>query len=180
MKIIISAALASALLPGVCARTFTIHNACPFTIWYAPPAIQSRPYFHQCNTATLFHRPALFTDPKVGQNFPNFQTGWEAAANTQVSFAVPENWRAGRIWGRRNCDFSTDIDADPGPNSCLDGGCNGGLLCDSFTGTGVPPATVAEWTLSGDGNRDFYDGRYKISFSLPRIFDVIPARVRLE
>ena len=23
---------------------------------------------------------------------------------------------------------------------------------------GVPPATVAEWTLDGDGNRDFYDG----------------------
>jgi len=23
---------------------------------------------------------------------------------------------------------------------------------------GVPPATVAEWTLQGDGNKDFYDG----------------------
>jgi hypothetical protein len=29
-----------------------------------------------------------------------------------------DNWTAGRIWGRRNCDFSTN----PGPNSCLDGG----------------------------------------------------------
>lgn len=55
---------------------------------------------------------------------------------------------------RRDCDFSVS----PGPNSCLDGGCNGGLLCDPHTGTGVPPATVAEWTLQGDGNRDFYDG----------------------
>jgi hypothetical protein len=33
--------------------------------------------------------------------------------------------------GRRNCDFS----ANPGPNSCLDGGCNGGLECDKKTGT---------------------------------------------
>ena len=86
--------------------------------------------------------------------------------------------------GRRNCDFSTS----PGANSCLDGGCNGGLQCDPRTGTvrlyptifahtpysrilcvsppllllgtvqGVPPATVAEWTLQGDGNKDFYDG----------------------
>lgn len=24
---------------------------------------------------------------------------------------------------------------------------------------GVPPASVAEWTLQGDGNRDFYDGK---------------------
>jgi hypothetical protein len=28
------------------------------------------------------------------------------------------------IQGRRNCDFSVN----PGPNSCLDGGCNGGLV----------------------------------------------------
>ena len=33
--------------------------------------------------------------------------------------------------GRRDCDFSTN----PGPNSCLDGGCNGGLECDIHTGT---------------------------------------------
>ena len=36
----------------------------------------------------------------------------------------------------------------------------GGLLCDAHTGTGVPPASVAEWTLSGDGNRDFYDSEW--------------------
>lgn len=76
-----------------------------------------------------------------------------------------------RVQGRRDCDFSTN----PGPNSCLTGGCNGGLLCDNKTGTvssisvislardilfrkGVPPVTVAEWTLQGDGNLDFYDG----------------------
>lgn len=57
--------------------------------------------------------------------------------------------------GRRDCDFSTN----PGPNSCLDGGCNGGLLCDAHTGTGVPPATVAEFTLSNvAGIPDNYDG----------------------
>ncbi len=38
---------------------------------------------------------------------------------------------AGRLQARRNCDFSTN----PGPNSCLDGGCNGGLVCDPHTGT---------------------------------------------
>jgi hypothetical protein len=95
--------------------------------------------------------------------------------------------------GRRNCDFSTTA----GVNSCLDGGCNGGLKCDPHTGTvrlsptifthtqltptlclpfpspllpmgaaqGVPPATVAEWTLQGDGNKDFYDGA-RVTFLL--------------
>lgn len=129
-----------ALLSGTAARTFTVYNACPFTIW-----------------------PAMFTDLNVAPNVPNFQTGWQADAYTAVSFTVPDNWKAGRIWGRRNCDFSTN----PGPNSCLDGGCNGGLLCDPHTGTGVPPASVAEWTLQGSGNLDYYDVSLVDGYNLP-------------
>jgi len=127
-------------ISGATARTFTVYNACPFTIW-----------------------PAMFTDLHVAANVPSFQTGWEAAAFTKVSFTVPDNWKAGRIWGRRNCNFATN----PGPNSCLTGGCNGGLVCDRNTGTGVPPASVAEWTLQGDGNRDFYDVSLVDGYNLP-------------
>lgn len=112
------------------ARTMTVFNGCPFTIW-----------------------PAMFTDLNAGTAVPNFATGWEAAAFTSVTFTIPNNWNAGRIWGRRDCDFSTN----PGPNSCLTGGCNGGLLCDPHTGTGVPPATVAEFSLDQGGGDDFYD-----------------------
>ena len=74
--------------------------------------------------------------------------GWTAPAFSSVSFFVPNNWTAGRIWvfvsitigwlltasypkGRRDCNFDTN----PGPTSCLDGGCNGGLVCDPHTGT---------------------------------------------
>ncbi|KAJ7593391.1 thaumatin-like protein [Mycena floridula] len=124
----------------VSARTFTVYNACPFTIW-----------------------PAIFTDLNVGTAVPDHATGWEAAPYTAVSFNVPNNWKAGRIWARRNCDFSTN----PGPNSCLDGGCNGGLLCDSHTGTGVPPATVAEWTLSDASGLDWYDISLVDGYNLP-------------
>ena len=86
--------------------------------------------------------------------------------------------------GRRDCNFTTT----DGASSCLDGGCNGGLQCDPHSGTvrlsptiftytqltltlcppfalfplraaqGVAPATVAEWTLQGNGSQDFYDG----------------------
>ncbi|KAI0059940.1 Osmotin, thaumatin-like protein [Artomyces pyxidatus] len=122
------------------ARLFTVSNACPFTIW-----------------------PAMFTDLTVGTNVPPFPTGWESPPSTSVSFGVPDNWKAGRIWGRRDCDFTTN----PGPNSCLDGGCNGGLLCDPHTGTGVPPATVAEWTLEGDNNFDYYDVSLVDGYNLP-------------
>ncbi|PFH53477.1 hypothetical protein AMATHDRAFT_45362 [Amanita thiersii Skay4041] len=109
------------------------------------------------------NRPAIFTDLNVGSSVPNFARGWEAAPGTKVSFDVPNNWKAGRIWGRRNCDFSQN----PGPNSCLDGGCNGGLECDPRTGTGVPPVSLAEWTLQGDGNKDFYDVSLVDGYNLP-------------
>ncbi|KAG8712976.1 hypothetical protein FRC09_019252, partial [Ceratobasidium sp. 395] len=139
MRIFVATVLASSA-SAVLGRTFTVYNACPFTIW-----------------------PAVFTDLNVGTAVPNVPTGWEAPAWSTRTFTVPDNWKAGRIWGRRNCNFSSN----PGPNSCLDGGCNGGLLCDAHTGTGVPPATVAEWTLQGDGNRDFYDVSLVDGYNLP-------------
>ncbi|KAG8791937.1 hypothetical protein FRC12_007774 [Ceratobasidium sp. 428] len=125
---------------SVLGRTFTVYNGCPFTIW-----------------------PAVFTDLNVGSATPAIETGWEAAAYTKRTFTVPDNWKAGRIWARRNCNFSTN----PGPNSCADGGCNGGLKCDPRTGTGVPPATVAEWTLSAADGSDWYDVSLVDGYNLP-------------
>jgi len=36
---------------------------------------------------------------------------------------------------------------------------------------GVPPATVAEWTLQGDGNLDFYDGAWAVSLQSSTLMD---------
>ncbi|EGN91839.1 hypothetical protein SERLA73DRAFT_173302 [Serpula lacrymans var. lacrymans S7.3] len=128
-----------AMVSGTLAqRTFTVYNGCPFTIW-----------------------PAMFTAP--GGNAPAYTTGWAANAYTAVSFSVPDNWTSGRIWARRDCDFSTN----PGPNSCLDGGCNGGLVCDPTTGTGVPPASLAEFTLGGTTGLDYYDVSLVDGYNLP-------------
>lgn len=117
---------------------------------------------------------------------------WEQAAGATVSFTVPDNWTSGRIWGRTECDFTTV----QGPTSCATGGCNGGLVCDASTGTvrpvfsingsavdlensfsdrffpwlchqGVPPATVAEWTLSGAQDLDYYDVSVVDGFNVP-------------
>ncbi|TFK95773.1 thaumatin [Pterulicium gracile] len=94
-----------------------------------------------------------FTDPNVGPGRPDHPTGY-AAPGTQRSFTVPDGWKAGRIWGRTDCDFSIEAP----PLQCSSGGCSGGLECDPNSETGVPPATVAEWTLSADANADWYDG----------------------
>ncbi|KIY66846.1 Osmotin, thaumatin-like protein, partial [Cylindrobasidium torrendii FP15055 ss-10] len=116
-----------ALVTSAYARKFTVTNNCEYTVW-----------------------PAMYTDPNVGPSVPDHVTGWEAAAGSTEEFEVPDDWKAGRIWGRTECDFSTN----PGPTSCVTGGCNGGLECDPNTGTGVPPVTVAEWTLEGDDRQD--------------------------
>jgi hypothetical protein len=99
----------------------------------------------------------MFTDMHVSTTRPAHPTGWAAAAYTKVSFAIPDDWKAGRIWARRDCDFSAP---GSGPTACRTGGCNGGLECDLSTGTGVPPASLAEFTLSGDGNQDWVSDLY--------------------
>ena len=95
----------------------------------------------------------MYTTPGTGGEIPNVPTGWEQPAGAVQEFDVPENWISGRLWGRTGCDFSTPL---PGSTQCVTGACNGGLLCDPQTGTGVPPASLAEWTFGGDGI-DWYD-----------------------
>ncbi|KAJ3550540.1 hypothetical protein NM688_g5052 [Phlebia brevispora] len=71
----LSAFVTLVLAASASARTFTVYNGCPFTIW-----------------------PAIYTDLSQGTAVPDYPTGWEAAAYTAVSFTVPDNWKAGRIW----------------------------------------------------------------------------------
>jgi len=126
------------------ARTFVVKNSCAFTV---------------C--------PGVFTDLSAGSATPNVPTGWEAAAGSSRSFSVPDNWTAGRIWGRRDCDFSSSSGAD----SCLTGGCDGGLECDPKTGTPTGPVTIAEWSLSASSGQDFYDVSLVDGFNLPMQID---------
>ncbi|TEB32603.1 thaumatin-like protein [Coprinellus micaceus] len=137
MKIAAPVALALASAASA-SRTFTVHNKCSYTIW-----------------------PAIFTNSDVGDAKPSHPTGWKAVSGSQVSFSVPDNWRAGRIWGRRGCDFSKPAPAE----QCLTGGCIGGLECDAKTGGGVPPATLAEFTF--DGTEDWYDVSLVDGFNIP-------------
>jgi hypothetical protein len=145
MKTATSLASLVALAAAVSAdRTFTVKNNCAYTVW-----------------------PGLFTDLNAGSAVPSQATGWEMAAGATTTFPVPDNWTAGRIWPRTECDFSTN----PGPNSCATGGCNGGLECSRSAGTGVPPATVAEFTLIPNG-QDNYDVSIVDGFNVPVQVDV--------
>ncbi|KAH8804335.1 thaumatin [Flagelloscypha sp. PMI_526] len=125
---VVSISIALALAGSTSARTFTVKNNCGYTIW-----------------------PAVFTG--TGSVRPSGPTGWEAPAGHVQTFTVDEGWTAGRVWARTECDFSDSAPA----TQCSTGGCNGGLQCDG-TGAGVPPASLAEFTLSdANSNADWYD-----------------------
>lgn len=118
-------------------------------------------------------RSYRYTDLNVSPSKPGQPTGWTLDPNGgEHSFQVPEAWN-GRIWGRRDCNF----DGSGLPSTCVTGGCStfchfawctsvalfilslvgsstlllaadGGYYCDQEGGTGVPPTTVAEFTVS--------------------------------
>ncbi|KAH9902829.1 Osmotin thaumatin-like protein [Cubamyces lactineus] len=128
-------------------RTFRVFNKCGYTIWY------------------------IFTDLNVGSAVPNQLRGhvpWEQPASNVTTFEVPDNWVSGRIWARHGCDFTN---GGTGPETCLTGGCNGGLECDPHTGTGVPPATLAEFTLGINGAADSYDVSVVDGHNIPMRID---------
>lgn len=128
------------LSPVVTGRTFTVTNGCSYPVW-----------------------PAIYTDMNVGTAVPSAATGWQADPGSSITFSVPNTWTSGRIWARTNCDFTTN----PGPTSCVTGGCNGGLFCDATTGTGVPPASLAEFTLGASDGNDWYDVSLVDGFNVP-------------
>ncbi|KAH9888762.1 thaumatin family-domain-containing protein [Cubamyces lactineus] len=100
--------------------------------------------------------PTVFHHSRNTEPVSSYREAFES-----ISFNVPDTW-GGRIWSRRDCDFDVP---NPGPASCLDGGCIGGLVCDPEIGTGVPPATLAEFTLTT--STDNYDVSLVDGYNLP-------------
>lgn len=114
-------------LPLGHARTLTVKNNCKSTLW---------PGIYTGNTAN--GKP-----DGVAAN-----GGWQLNAGASSTFNVPDAWTSARIWARTSCDFSKqDVSA------CTTGSCIGGLHC---TQPGIPPVTLAEFTLIPSG-QDNYD-----------------------
>lgn len=76
--------------------------------------------------------------------------GFSLAPGASVQVTAPSGW-SGRFWARTGCNFD-----GAGNGNCATGDCAGGLKC---TGGGVPPVTLAEFTIgtASNGNKDFYD-----------------------
>ncbi|PKU83403.1 Ras-related protein RABC2a [Dendrobium catenatum] len=87
-------------------------------------------------------------------------TGFTLDPGSTVYLPAPPTW-SGRLWARTHC--STD---PTGRFSCLSGDCASGSISCSGAG-GIPPATLAEFTLDGADGNDFYDTSLVDGFNLP-------------
>jgi hypothetical protein len=82
------------------------------------------------------------------KDHPLAVTGWVLKPGQSTSFTVNDKW-GGRIWGRTGCVFDA-----AGKGSCQTGDRGHRFEC---TGSGAPPATLAELTLGAWSGLDFYD-----------------------
>jgi Thaumatin family len=85
--------------------------------------------------------------------------GWAMAPGSTTTLTVPDTW-GGRFWGRTYCNFNSS-----GVGTCETGDCGGVLQCNGAGG--VPPATLAEFTLGGSSGNDFYDVSFVDGFNVP-------------
>ncbi|KAL9368202.1 hypothetical protein Peur_039401 [Populus x canadensis] len=108
--------------------------------------------FSSCVTGSFSVWPGTLT---AAGGLPLSSTGFTLATGASSSLSVPVNW-SGRLWARTQC--STDAS---GKFVCASGviECNGAGA--------IPPASLAEFTLRGDGGKDFYDISLVDGFNIP-------------
>ncbi|KAI3917182.1 hypothetical protein MKX01_003631 [Papaver californicum] len=87
-------------------------------------------------------------------------TGVELATGASSSVDAPTGW-SGRFWARTGC--STD---SSGRLTCATADCASGKVECNGAGA-IPPATLLEFTLNGDGGKDFYDVSLVDGYNLP-------------
>lgn len=105
---------------------------------------------------------AIYPGAVTGGRSPAFPTtGFALQPGAGATFPdVPAGW-SGRIWGRRGC--STDAS---GRFVCASGDCGTGQVQCNGAGNQAP-STLAEFTLNGDGGKDFYDISNVDGFNVP-------------
>ncbi|KAG5542452.1 hypothetical protein RHGRI_022102 [Rhododendron griersonianum] len=96
---------------------------------------------------------------------PLSTTGFVLREGESKAVDAPSSW-GGRFWGRTICSEDSN-----GKFSCVTGDCGSGKI-ECAGANAVPPATLAEFTLDGDGGMDFFDVSLVDGYNLPML--VVP------
>jgi len=143
------------LIPIVLVLVFVLASLIAVSTAHQAKADATRTFTFVNNTSQTIWAGALansgLTTPGNG--------GWEMAPGSTHTVTVANNW-GGRFWGRTYCNFN-----GTGAGTCETGDCGGVLQCNGAGG--IPPATLAEFTLSGADGKDFYDVSYVDGFNVP-------------
>ncbi|CAA0830340.1 Pathogenesis-related thaumatin superfamily protein [Striga hermonthica] len=86
------------------------------------------------------------------------QTGFELPSQATKSLDIASPW-SGRFWARFECSYGDKF-------TCLSADCGSGQVECSQAGA-APPASLVEFTLGGDGGKDFYDISLVDGYNLP-------------
>ncbi|KAK9062741.1 hypothetical protein SSX86_019930 [Deinandra increscens subsp. villosa] len=89
-------------------------------------------------------------------------TGFALEKGESHALNAPASW-GGRFWGRTDCSEDSD-----GKFTCGTGDCGSGKIECAGAGA-TPPATLAEFTLDGDGGMDFFDVSLVDGYNLPML-----------
>ena len=100
--------------------------------------------------------------------------GWQLESGQKAVVTVPFAFANSRIWARTDCMFDSSGTECPNPpgttvNCCDTGGCedeNNNFVLDCAM-PGVPPATLAEFTLDTSSGGDNYDVSLVDGFNIP-------------
>ncbi|WZZ02838.1 hypothetical protein YC2023_088759 [Brassica napus] len=88
-------------------------------------------------------------------------TGFSLNSSESRVISIPASW-SGRIWGRTLCSQNPTT----GKFTCVTGDCGSSKIECSGAG-GKPPATIAEFTLNGASNLDFFDISLVDGYNIP-------------
>jgi len=139
---------------GTADVVFTFINRCSQPLWMGAQGLSdSRPSF-------IFNGMNVFA-PNNG--------GWELPSGAQNSVSVPFDFAAGRFWARTGCTGTPHQDFH-----CETGDCGPWVECstDNVPRGGVPPVTLAEFTLNAN-NQDYFDISLVDGFNLPMTIHVV-------
>ncbi|GJU77193.1 thaumatin-like protein 1b [Tanacetum coccineum] len=89
-------------------------------------------------------------------------TGFALQKGETKVLTAPASW-GGRFWGRTHCSQDSN-----NKFTCGTGDCGSGKIECAGAGA-APPATLAEFTLDGDGGMDFFDVSLVDGYNLPML-----------